>query len=1635
MKRKLQICLLALLVIAGASWALTSPETPATIGSELHLTKADAPVVYGITTTKGDAGNINVQVKFEVISVEGIDLANSGFEYYEPKTSSWVTATLEEGKSFVFGATEGFSLQDATSYFRITPKGTGSMVSKVDVINVADKEVVATKEDRLDVTADAQNISITKGETTTYYGSLYTAVLFAEANDVIQVPAGEYDLRRGMEAITDPETNGKWSGWYLPIQKPLTIQGAGKGKTILTSSTEALNNAGDNNQQDFITVFPDATGTVLKDMTIISKSEANKAIHVFGKDFEMSNVALLPAKDQNNFAGSIYFQSGEENGTIKLADVELNQGRLSFSGTTKANVTLENVAIDYTQVAIAKNVISTDDLQDYPPIGSVTGKSNLNITAKNVSVLLAANDGKYQPDAATFNNMPAGTKAVFTDGTYSFADNLTISQSIALEGTANAKLQFTDGGLIVDANDVALNNLNIETKAGAPVIINASKTGFTLNKGLYSRATLAGSDVKIQGESALRFKGSNGAINVTEATLVGGIYVGGCTGSLAGVKGNSISYTYEGPISLVGISATFSGTNASAAVVSVADLAAQNTIKMPATGMQYDVTFENSGTSPWTKFAYVVSGVPAVKDNKINLTAGSDVAYNGVVLQRAIDYAAAQSEKPEIILGAGTYQGCFIMADGVNVTGADKATTILDGNAKGRVVSYRADAAYNGSTFTDGDGVATATTWSNLKITNGKADNAAGAIITKNVTLKNCEISANEATGKAGGVMCYLGGVIDGCLIHNNEAGDGGAGVVLDYIGTIQNSEVYSNLSKGDTKDAHSGGINTRTNVNDIQNSASDMQILNCKVYGNTAYNIAGVSLNGKATMVNTLVYGNHATGTSGMPNAAGNSDAVQGAVTLSVAGAQMINCTVWNNDATKEGAEANVSVFENSKGIVKNCIMESVTTSPEASITYSASASLDASETEAHNIKIENYDPFTNASAGDYTLADGSKFANKGSNEAYAAAYPKTDLAGKTRIQETTIDLGAYESAYKATPVNSEKELKEELAKKPAEIVIEAPTEGEGNAELTIENAIEVDYPVTIKSSDDKPVTIKVEEGKSAFTTKEGGELTLDNVTIATTEATPGSTGTTAEPVIKVVASSEAILQNSTLEIPATVTAIKAEGKMTISDVELTVSPVEGGTPAPVINVATGGDVTIDNAAITDGTIEVTGTLTIEPAEKKEVVFTQTSEDKPALDLKDGANVTVTNAQFTGKAVEAASGAIINFSNCNFSSPKDSKAVRMTRSTGDDGNATVIDAGDATATIEGCIFTEIKGELPMLYGKNLTVKSCLFYDNEDMVMIEIIDGGASTIANNTCVNNNENAESAIISNALEAAVIKNNILWTNTDEAIAGNHAIGDNISHNALKTAAETVATNSLKLTTYDYIMFNNTNHKYQLHKDSPVAKANGDITAVVEDALDILGDARLTDDGTNKTVHFGAYESVYTPTTGGGSTGGGTGDTTPDATGIKLDKTTLTLARLQSYTLVATVEPAAAGGVKWTSTDPSVATVDANGKVTAVKVGQATIIATAINGGLTALCQVTVDFATGVEEALAESAIIGREGGIQIQPATPVEMIIVNMAGTVVAHRTISQAETISVPKGIYIVRLSSGGHVLTQKVNVR
>lgn len=80
----------------------------------------------------------------------------------------------------------------------------------------------------------------------------------------------------------------------------------------------------------------------------------------------------------------------------------------------------------------------------------------------------------------------------------------------------------------------------------------------------------------------------------------------------------------------------------------------------------------------------------------------------------------------------------------------------------------------------------------------------------------------------------------------------------------------------------------------------------------------------------------------------------------------------------------------------------------------------------------------------------------------------------------------------------------------------------------------------------------------------------------------------------------------------------------------------------------------------------------------------------------------------------------------------------------------------------------------------------------------------------------------------------------------------------------------------------------------------------------------------------------------------------------TGVKLDKTSLTLQETDSATLTATVDPADATNknVNWESNDTSIATVDASGKVTAISAGNATITAIAADGsGESASCSVTV------------------------------------------------------------------------------
>ena len=77
----------------------------------------------------------------------------------------------------------------------------------------------------------------------------------------------------------------------------------------------------------------------------------------------------------------------------------------------------------------------------------------------------------------------------------------------------------------------------------------------------------------------------------------------------------------------------------------------------------------------------------------------------------------------------------------------------------------------------------------------------------------------------------------------------------------------------------------------------------------------------------------------------------------------------------------------------------------------------------------------------------------------------------------------------------------------------------------------------------------------------------------------------------------------------------------------------------------------------------------------------------------------------------------------------------------------------------------------------------------------------------------------------------------------------------------------------------------------------------------------------------------------------------------TGVKLNKSSVTVNTGKSFTLVPTVSPSKATikTVKWATSNSSVATVDSKGKVTTKKPGNAVITATTSDGGFKATCKV--------------------------------------------------------------------------------
>ncbi|QNK41550.1 Ig-like domain-containing protein [Caproicibacter fermentans] len=118
-------------------------------------------------------------------------------------------------------------------------------------------------------------------------------------------------------------------------------------------------------------------------------------------------------------------------------------------------------------------------------------------------------------------------------------------------------------------------------------------------------------------------------------------------------------------------------------------------------------------------------------------------------------------------------------------------------------------------------------------------------------------------------------------------------------------------------------------------------------------------------------------------------------------------------------------------------------------------------------------------------------------------------------------------------------------------------------------------------------------------------------------------------------------------------------------------------------------------------------------------------------------------------------------------------------------------------------------------------------------------------------------------------------------------------------------------------------------------------------------------VVDSNGKVTATGGGTATITAKTNDGGFAASCTVTVKVPVTGITLDKNSLTLARGKTGKLIPTIAPddATDKAVSWTSSDPSVVTVDNAGQITAVSAGTVTVTATSHDGGFTANCTVTV------------------------------------------------------------------------------
>lgn len=241
----------------------------------------------------------------------------------------------------------------------------------------------------------------------------------------------------------------------------------------------------------------------------------------------------------------------------------------------------------------------------------------------------------------------------------------------------------------------------------------------------------------------------------------------------------------------------------------------------------------------------------------------------------------------------------------------------------------------------------------------------------------------------------------------NNSAGIGGGGIFNGYnsLPTIANASFQNNSARDGGGIYNSWSSPTIRNTQFLNNSAELIGGGICNGFGSST-TITNVTLQGNSAENGGAIHNSSASPTITNASLQGNSADVGGGIFNRSSSPVINNCILWNNSEAGRTDLAGASVA-NHESSTPSYYFSLVQHWDATTLDTSGSDNLDGN----NPLFVQEVDPLiTPATGGDLRLLTGSPALNVGSNN---LNNEPLDLAGNPRIQNTTINLGAYEGAF----------------------------------------------------------------------------------------------------------------------------------------------------------------------------------------------------------------------------------------------------------------------------------------------------------------------------------------------------------------------------------------------------------------------------------------------------------------------------------------------------------------------------------------------------------------------------------------------------------------------------------------------